>query len=121
MATGSTAGTIYLLHYSKPTSRRYQHYLGWTQDPGRRLRRHQSGHGAAETKRAVAEGAKLMMAQTWTGTLALEKRLKTWSRGCRAGFSGLCPKCEGGVPLPADLQSALGPGSMQRIYHSTAA
>lgn len=116
-----TVGTIYLLHYSKRTSRGHQHYLGWTEDPARRLRQHQTGHGAEATKVAVAEGAKLLMAQTWIGTRSLEWQIKTWSRSRRAGFAGLCPKCGHGKTLPPELEAALGPGSMRRIYFATAA
>jgi predicted GIY-YIG superfamily endonuclease len=118
MPTGNV-GSIYLLHYSKRTSRGHQHYLGWTEDLARRLRQHQIGRGAEETKIAVAEGAKLLMVQTWIGTRALESQIKTWSRSHRAGFAGLWPKCGRGKTLPPELEAALGPGSMRRIYSPT--
>lgn len=121
MAHATTPGTIYLLHYSERTSRGQQHYLGWSEDPVRRFQRHRSGHGAEATKAAVAEGVKLTMAQTWSGTPALERRVKFWSRSRRAGFAGLCPICGGESRLPADLEAALGPGSMKRIHRTLAA
>jgi predicted GIY-YIG superfamily endonuclease len=121
MAAADTPGTIYLLHFTTPTERGRRHYLGWSERPTERLRQHQSGRGAAETRRAIADGAKLIMAQTWSGTPALERRLKDWSRSRRAGFAGLCPICQAGMPLPRELSGALGPGSMKRIYHSTSA
>jgi hypothetical protein len=69
----------------------------------------------------VAEGVKLIMAQTWSGTPALERRIKLWSRSRRAGFSGLCPICSRESRLPPELEAALGPGSMKRIYRMLAA
>ena len=119
MASAPIRGTIYLLHYTKRTSRDHQHYLGWAKDPIRRLQRHRAGYGARDTRLAVAEGAALVMVQTWPGTAALERRLKDWSRARRAGFAGICPMCHGGIPLPPDLQAALGPGSMKRIVSAT--
>jgi predicted GIY-YIG superfamily endonuclease len=116
-----TPGKIYLLHYTTPTSRGHQHYLGWSENPVRRLRRHQSGRGAQGTRIAVAEGAKLVMTQTWSGTPALERRIKVWSRSHRVGFAGLCPMCDRGMSLPADLHAALGVGSMKRILRASAA
>src|SRR5579885_2387669 len=83
-------GTIYLLHYTKRTSRGRQHYLGWAKDPFRRLQRHRAGSGATDTKIVVAEGAAMVMAQTWPGTLALERRIKQWRRARRAGVAGIC-------------------------------
>jgi predicted GIY-YIG superfamily endonuclease len=118
MPAANAPGTIYLLHYTVRTKRGRQHYLGWSDNPIERLRRHRSGRGATETKRAIAEGAKLVMAQTWHGTPALERKLKDWSRSRRAGFAGICPMCEGGTALPAELEAALGRGSMQRVYNS---
>lgn len=91
MPGAGAQGTIYLLHYTKPTSRGRQHYLGWAKDPVRRLQRHRAGYGATETKLAVAEGAGLVMAQTWTGTPALERRIKEWRRARRAGFADELP------------------------------
>lgn len=118
MRAADTPGTIDLLHYISRPKRGRQHYLGWPNNPGERMRRHQNGRGAAETRRAVAEGTKLIMVQTWLGTPALERKPKDWSRGRRAGFAGLCPICKGHPALPPQLGVALGPGSMKRIYHA---
>jgi predicted GIY-YIG superfamily endonuclease len=118
MRADSSVGTIYLLHFTKPVGRGHRHYLGWSADPLRRLKRHQAGFGAQETKRALAEGARLIMVQTWPGTPRLEAQIKNWCRRHRVGFAGLCPKCAHGRTLPPDLQAALGPGSMRRIYLS---
>ena len=99
MATSSypaddALGTIYLLHYSGRTKQRHQHYLGWSSDVERRYAQHRSGRGSGETKKAVAEGLKITMAQTWKGTPLLERRLKEWSRKGWKGFAGICPFCQ---------------------------
>jgi predicted GIY-YIG superfamily endonuclease len=111
-------GTIYLLHYSGETSQRHRHYLGWSSDAQARFRRHRSGSGAGETRRAVAQGLRLTQAQTWKGTPALEKRVKEWSRQGRKGFSGICPFCAGEATLPSDLARDLGEPSLRRYQQS---
>jgi predicted GIY-YIG superfamily endonuclease len=125
MATSSypaddALGTIYLLHYSGRTKQRHQHYLGWSSDVERRYAQHRSGRGSGETKKAVAEGLKITMAQTWKGTPLLERRLKEWSRKGWKGFAGICPFCQKEDALPSDLASALGPPSL-RVHHQHAA
>lgn len=101
-------GNLFVALYTVRTTRGRQHYLGWSANPVERLRRHRSGYGAAETRRASADGAKLIMTQTWRGTPALERMLKDWSQSRRVGFVGLCPMCEGGVPLPPLLRRRWG-------------
>jgi predicted GIY-YIG superfamily endonuclease len=113
-------GTIYLLHYSGRTKQGRQHYLGWTSNTEARYAQHCSGSGAGETKKAVAEGLKITMAQTWKGTPLLERRLKEWSREGRKGFAGICPFCPTQDALPPDLASALGVPSL-RVRHRHAA
>jgi predicted GIY-YIG superfamily endonuclease len=114
------AGTIYLVHFSARTNQGRQHYLGWTRDLEARLHRHRSGAGASDTKKAVAEGLKLTVAQTWNGTPHLEERLKKWSRQARKGFSGICPLCRGEEVLPPDLVRDLGPPSLRiRRLHTS--
>jgi predicted GIY-YIG superfamily endonuclease len=113
-------GTIYLLHYSGRTQERHQHYLGWSADVERRYAQHCSGRGSGETKKAVAEGLRITMAQTWKGTPLLERRLKEWSRKGRKGFAGICPFCLKEDALPPDLASALGVPSL-RVRHQHAA
>lgn len=125
MATSSypaddALGTIYLLHYSSRTKRGRRHYLGWSADVERRYAQHRSGRGSGETKKAVAEGLKLTIAQTWNGTPLLERHLKEWSREGRKGFAGICPFCPREDVLPADLADALGPSSLH-VRHQHAA
>jgi predicted GIY-YIG superfamily endonuclease len=102
-------GTVYLVHFSDRTSENRQHYLGWSADVGRRFVQHASGRGAHETRKALAEGLKIMLAQTWSGTPDLERRIKLWSRCGAKGFAGLCPYCDRGTKLPDALVRELGP------------
>jgi predicted GIY-YIG superfamily endonuclease len=105
-------GTVYLVHFSGRTSQNRQHYLGWSADVNRRFAQHVSGHGARETRKALAEGLKVTLAQTWRGTPDLEWRIKQWSRRGAKGFAGLCPFCAGGAMLPDALARELGPPSL---------
>lgn len=109
----NAAGTVYLLHFSGRTSQGRQHYLGWARDANARLRRHRSGSGAGETRRALAEGLRLTQAQTWAGPPSLERRLKQWSREGRKGFAGICPLCPGAATLPPDLARDLGEATLR--------
>src|ERR1700677_4953036 len=102
-------GTVYLVHFSGRTSQHRQHYLGWSADVGRRFAQHSSGRGAHETRKALAEGLKVMLAQTWSGTPDVERRIKLWSRSGAKGFAGLCPYCDRGTELPEALARELGP------------
>ena len=105
---GEASGTIYLLHFSGRTRDGEQHYLGWTENLERRYTEHRTGCGCRETSKAVAEGLKLTVVQTWAGTPLLEMRLKKWSRKGRKGFAGICPFCAGQSELPDGLVQALG-------------
>ncbi len=66
----------------------------------------------------MAEGLKLTLAQTWTGTPHLEKRIKEWSRLGHKGFSGICPLCPGEEPLSPDLVRDLGVPTLRIRYQS---
>lgn len=112
-------GTVYLIHFSGRTAAGHQHYLGWTTDVTRRLARHRAGYGAQETKKAVEEGLKLKLAQTWRGTPDDERRIKQERRRVRRGFGCLCPYCEADDPLAADLVRGLGPPEL-RVLRPTA-
>ena len=103
-------GTVYLIHFSAPTSKGRQHYLGWSSDVAKRFARHQSGHGAEQTRKAVSEGLKLILAQTWRGTKADEKRIK---REARWGYACLCPHCDAHDPRTAKLIHGMGPATLR--------
>ncbi len=105
-------GIIYLIHFSAPTKAGRQHYLGWTSDIGRRFSQHKSGQGAHETKKALAEGLKLTLAQTWKGTPSQERRIKEERRRVKRGFACLCPFCERCDDLAAELVRGMGPPTL---------
>lgn len=109
-------GTVYLLHFSGPTAAGHQHYLGWTTDLPKRLARHRAGRGAEETKKAVQEGLKLKLAQSWRGTLADERRIKDERKTVKRSFGCLCPYCQTADDLAADLVRGLGPPEL-RVEH----
>lgn len=110
-------GTIYLIHFSAPTkARRQQHYLGWTRDVEKRLARHRAGAGAELTRRAVAEGLRLTLAQTWRGTPAQERRMKEERRRVRRGFACLCPFCKADDALAAELVRGLGAPTLKILH-----
>lgn len=58
--------TVYLLHFEEPVAGK-QHYLGACKDGNlpRRIRRHQTGHGAGLTRRAGDAGIGFYVANVW--------------------------------------------------------
>jgi len=81
-------GTVYLLHFD----RRYRHaghYLGWTSNLSRRVRRHLAGHGSRLVQMVVGAGINIRVARTWAGGRARECQLKK-----QGGRSRLCPICK---------------------------
>jgi predicted GIY-YIG superfamily endonuclease len=109
-------GTIYLVHFSSRTKAGRQHYLGWSADVEKRFARHRAGHGAEETQKAVAEGLKLTLAQTWSGTPLQERRIKEERRQVGRGFACLCPFCGTHDDLAAGLVRGMGPATL-KIKH----
>jgi predicted GIY-YIG superfamily endonuclease len=81
-------GTIYLLHFTPRGYRHAAHYLGWTEDLATRLDAHRKGRGARLMEVIAEAGLGFVLARTWTGTRALERRLKG-----RGGHARLCPIC----------------------------
>ena len=80
-------GTVYLLHFDRPYAHA-GHYTGWTRDLTARLAEHTSGHGARLLAVVKAAGIGWTLARTWTGTRALERKLKR-----QGGASRRCPHC----------------------------
>jgi len=115
-STGRQLGTVYLLHFSGRTATGHQHYLGWTTDLPGRLARHRAGRGAEETKKAVKEGLKLKLAQSWRGTLADERRIKDDRKAVKSSFGCLCPYCQTDDDRAADLLRGMGPPEL-RVQH----
>jgi predicted GIY-YIG superfamily endonuclease len=108
-------GTIYLVHFSAPTVAHRQHYLGWSADVTRRFAQHCAGHGARQTRKALAEGLRLTLAQTWRGTPSQERRIKDEHRRARRSFAWLCPFCEGDDCLPGSVIAELGPPTLRVV------
>jgi predicted GIY-YIG superfamily endonuclease len=106
-------GVVYLIHFSARTAEGHQHYLGWSRDVYERFARHKSGMGAKETRKAIAEGLTLTLAQTWRGTPADERRIKEARRRVRRGYASLCPFCEVKDELAADLVRGMGPPTLK--------
>ena len=102
MSTAPTAaeGTVYLLHFLAPignfANRRAmaRHYIGWSTDVPARIATHTLGNGRTPAiVRAVQQrGIGFVVAATWPGTRALERRLKN-----RKNAPRLCPQCKGGT------------------------
>jgi len=82
-------GTVYLLHFD----RRFKHaghYLGWTRDLDRRVRRHLARHGSRLVRAVLLAGITLRVARTWVGGRERERQLKK-----QGGRARLCPICKG--------------------------
>jgi len=60
----------------------------WTEDLTARLDAHRQGRGARLMEVIAEAGLGFVLARTWTGTRALERRLKG-----RGGHARLCPIC----------------------------
>ncbi len=88
-----TPGIVYLLHFTEPY-KHAQHYLGWTNNLTKRLREHMNGKrvDCVLTSVARANGIELVLARTWRGPLALEKKYKKWHNNTK-----LCPICRPGI------------------------
>jgi hypothetical protein len=87
-------GTVYLLHFLRPIGDlanprgQAQHYLGWSRAPERRVNAHREGRGAAIVREVNRLGIGFLVAATWPGTRADERRLKN-----RKNAPRLCPVC----------------------------
>ncbi|MGH8472396.1 MAG: endonuclease [Gammaproteobacteria bacterium] len=80
---------IYLARFQQPY-RHARHYLGSTEDLGRRLEEHRGGRGARLMEVIQAHGIGSLLARTWRGSRILERFLKR-----RKGTPRLCPICRG--------------------------
>ena len=83
--------TVYLLHFDRPIApgrHTCQHYIGKADDLEHRIAEHRAGNGARLTQVAHERGITFVVARTWNGGYALEKRLKNQHNGPR-----LCPIC----------------------------
>jgi hypothetical protein len=108
------------------------HYLGETRKPvDERRDEHQAGEGAKLTAAAAAAGVPFLVARTWPGGRAEERRLKGRPKGSRE-LKELCPNCHpalrvdrwaGGTPAWArQAEPGTGPASpLRRSRHHSPA
>jgi predicted GIY-YIG superfamily endonuclease len=66
---------VYLLHFDRPY-RHARHYTGYTTDLQARLQLHRAGGGARLLQVITRAGIGWTVARTWSGSRALERRLK---------------------------------------------
>ena len=91
-APDRAAGTVYLLHFSRPF-KHARHYLGYTPGPVEaRVAAHRRGQGARLCAVVVAAGLSFDVARTWAGGRSLERRLKALG-----GAARVCPVCTPGT------------------------
>ena len=95
-------GIVYLLHYERPYHGPMRHYVGFTDDLEQRLQRHREGKGGKTTRRAFDQGIGFTLARTWSGSLSLERQIK--SRG-PSNYCPLCPRWSSGSS-PSNLIGA---------------
>ena len=84
---------VYLLHFVTPY-RHAKHYLGCADDLSHRLSEHRCGTGARLTQVVLENGGSWVVARTWRGGRALERKLKAWHIG-----QSLTPECQGEITL----------------------
>lgn len=84
-----TPGVVYLLHFDRP-HHHAQHYLGWTNNLGKRLMEHMNGRRDKCVLTSVIkdEGIGFKVSRLWCGPLELEKKLKR-----RKNSRKLCSIC----------------------------
>jgi predicted GIY-YIG superfamily endonuclease len=93
---------VYLLHFDRNFSHA-RHYLGSTDDLGRRLAQHRRGDGAKLMAAINRAGIDFKVARVWRGGRQLERQLKK-----RHGGPRLCPICRGEVAAPMVLDGPAG-------------
>lgn len=93
---------VYLIHFERNFSHA-RHYLGSTDDLGRRLAQHRRGDGAKLMAAINRAGIDFKVARIWRGGRTLERQLKKRHSGVR-----LCPICQAGAPLAAVERGPVG-------------
>lgn len=94
LITGTTWGTVYLLHLAAPlgnlanTRAMAQHYIGWCLDLDERIEQHRRGIGSKMLAAAVQRGITFEVVATWHAPVMFEKALKR-----RKESPKLCPVC----------------------------
>lgn len=81
-------GTVYLLHFERKL-KHAQHYIGYTDDLAKRLKRHQAKQGSKFVAAMLNNGISFLLARTWEGVdYSFERKLKS-----RRNAKHLCPIC----------------------------
>ncbi len=81
-------GTIYLIHFDRPY-KHAKHYVGWTTNLERRMKKHRSGKGARLLRVIQNAGIGWVVAKTWEGTRKNERKFKK-----RKDTPRQCPICK---------------------------
>lgn len=84
----TSEGTVYLLHFDRPLAHA-RHYMGWTNDLERRVRRHRTNSRPKLMQAVRAAGIEFTVARTWPGSRRRERQLKE-----QGGHSRHCPICK---------------------------
>lgn len=81
-------GIVYLLHFERKL-KHAQHYIGYTNDLAKRLKRHNDKQGSHLVAAVVKNGIGFILARTWENVdYAFERQLKK-----RKNTKYLCPIC----------------------------
>jgi predicted GIY-YIG superfamily endonuclease len=82
-------GTVYLLHFNRPYHHA-RHYVGFTTNIERRVKRHQDGRGSPLIEAAISAGIEFTVARLWNNvTGRFERRIHEMEARL------LCPMCVG--------------------------
>jgi predicted GIY-YIG superfamily endonuclease len=82
-------GIVYLLHFEKKY-KHAQHYIGYTDNLEKRLKRHQAKQGSKFVAAMLNNGINFLLARTWEGVdYSFERKLKN-----RHKSSMFCPICK---------------------------
>lgn len=99
LITGTTWGTVYLLHLAAPlgnlqnTRAQAQHYIGWCLDLDERIEQHRRGLGSKMLAAAVQRGISFEVVATWHAPVMFEKTLKRKKSAPR--FCSVCCQTHG--------------------------
>lgn len=77
---------VYILHFNQ-AYKHARHYIGYTEQPVRRIAHHRAGTGARLTQVLKEHGIGFVVARVWVGDKTLERKLH------KRGGSRLCPVC----------------------------
>ncbi|KPK21303.1 MAG: hypothetical protein AMJ76_02945 [Dehalococcoidia bacterium SM23_28_1] len=78
---------VYLIHFDSRL-KHAQHYVGYTDNLGARLKLHAAGNGSPLMRAVVEAGIPWHVTRTWHGDRTLERRIKDQHNTPR-----LCPAC----------------------------